>query len=206
MNLTILLFFVIQLIFFLMILLIVVLTLIRTFFSRLKHHKGNKIKLLIVLGSGGHTAEMLQLIRSIDLVNKYEALFIIADGDDHSEKKLRENEFSPGEIARVTRSRKVGQSYLTSIITTAICLIQSFFICLKYRPKMVLCNGPGTCIPFCLVGRLICSKTIFVESFCRTKSLSLSGRIATRLCDHVLVQWPEVADENKNTKYVGFLL
>ena len=190
-----------------MILLIVVLTLVRTFFRRIKHAKGNKIKLLIILGSGGHTTEMLQLIKSIDLINKYEALFIIADGDEHSERKLKEeNEFNQGEILKVTRSRKVGQSYLTSIITTLICLIQSFFICLQFKPNMILCNGPGTCIPFCLIGKLICSKTIFVESFCRTRSLSLSGKIATRLCDHVLVQWPEIANENKNTEYIGFLL
>lgn len=205
MNLTILLFFVIQLMFFLIVLLIVALTLVNQIFKRVKHSKGNKIKLLIILGSGGHTTEMLQLIKSIDLVNKYEALFIISEGDKHSEKKLKEND-KTSEIMKVTRSRKVGQNYFTSILTTTICLIQSFFICLKYKPKLILCNGPGTCIPFCLVGKLICSKTVFVESFCRTKSLSLSGKIATRLCDHVLVQWPELEDENKNTKYIGFLL
>lgn len=188
-----------------MILLIVVLTLINQIFRRVKHEKGNKIKLLIILGSGGHTSEMLQLTKSIDLKEKYQALYIVSDGDEHSERKLKERDHSV-EIVKVTRSRKVGQSYLTSIITTTICLIQSFFICLKYKPNMILCNGPGTCIPFCLVGKLICSKTVFVESFCRTKSLSLSGKIATRLCDHVLVQWPELADENKNTEYIGFLL
>jgi len=189
-----------------MILLIVVLALIRQFFKRIKHTRGNKIKLLIILGSGGHTSEMLQLIKSIDLVEKYEALFIVSDSDEHSEKKLKQNEFNVGDILHVTRSRKVGQSYLTSTITTTICLIQSFFICLRYRPNMILCNGPGVCIPFCLVAKLINSKTVFVESFCRTKSLSLSGKIATRLCDHVLVQWPELADKNKNTEYIGFLL
>ena len=74
---------------------------------------------------------------------------------------------------------------------------------------MILCNGPGTCVPICLgawfnrkIG-LARTKMVFVESICRVKTMSLSGRILKHFVDEVLVQWPELAEANPGTKFIA---
>jgi beta-1,4-N-acetylglucosaminyltransferase len=63
---------------------------------------------------------------------------------------------------------------------------------------LLLSNGPGTCVPIifaaCFVQifsiafkRIFC---VFVESFCRVKTISLSGKIVYSLVDKFILQWP----------------
>ncbi|KAG8555571.1 hypothetical protein GDO81_017749 [Engystomops pustulosus] len=74
---------------------------------------------------------------------------------------------------------------------------------------MILCNGPGTCIPVCfsalLFGILGLKKIIiiYVESLCRVESLSLSGKILYYFADHFIVQWPLLTEKYPNAKYLG---
>ena len=49
----------------------------------------------------------------------------------------------------VPRSREVGQSWLTSNFTTLHALAPAAAILLRRRPRLLLVNGPGTCIPVC---------------------------------------------------------
>ena len=47
---------------------------------------------------------------------------------------------------------------------------------------------------------------IFVESVCRVRTLSLTGRLARHLADHCLVLWPQLARSHSNTQYIGKFL
>ena len=49
----------------------------------------------------------------------------------------------------IPRSREVGQSWLTSNFTTLRALAPAAGIVLRRRPRLLLVNGPGTCIPVC---------------------------------------------------------
>ena len=49
----------------------------------------------------------------------------------------------------IPRSREVGQSWLTSNFTTLRALAPAAAILLRRRPRLLLVNGPGTCIPVC---------------------------------------------------------
>lgn len=76
-----------------------------------------------------------------------------------------------------------------------------------------LCNRTGTCIPVCLVafalrvlGLRPKSRTVFCESFCRVKSLSLSGRIMYLLADRFVVHWPELLERYPRAEYIGQLM
>ena len=164
------------------------------------------IRLLLVLGSGGHTAELLSIVRSLDLERKFDATFVIGHEDELSEKKLKASGLLYSKTLRVQRARRVGQAYASSVWTTMITLFQALLFCYQIRPQLLICNGPATCIPVCLAARLFGAETIFVESFCRTKSLSLSGKIACRICDHVIVQWPYMTSLQPELKYIGLLV
>ncbi|XP_073857223.1 UDP-N-acetylglucosamine transferase subunit ALG14 isoform X6 [Macaca fascicularis] len=75
--------------------------------------------------------------------------------------------------------------------------------------NMVLCNGPGTCVPICvsalLLGILGIKKVIivYVESICRVETLSLSGKILFHLSDYFIVQWPALKEKYPKSVYLG---
>jgi beta-1,4-N-acetylglucosaminyltransferase len=166
---------------------------------------------MVVLGSGGHTTEMFQLIKCMDFDSKYKPVtFVVASDDQMSRKRLEvEGHDKNWEVMVIKRSRQVGQSYITSIWTTLRSLGDAVLICLRERPSLLICNGPGTCVPLCVALKLISfngSLIVFVESFCRTKSLSLSGKILYYIADHFLVQWPFLAQKYKRCKYIGLLV
>jgi len=56
-------------------------------------------KLVIVLGSGGHTAEMLRLIENLDFKKYTRRLYVISSGDILSESKARAFEARKGDAS-----------------------------------------------------------------------------------------------------------
>ncbi|KAF0980241.1 hypothetical protein FDP41_013455 [Naegleria fowleri] len=175
-----------------------------------------KIKTLVVLGSGGHTGEMMDMIQSLD-PNKYSFEFVLAQTDEGSEKSVRhllkdKPQFHPLSFHRIPRSREVHQSYFTSVFTTIRAFLYTTFITnFTINPDLIIVNGPGTCIPVCLssyITRFLGIKRvkiIFVESVCRVESLSVSGKIMYLLADRFLVHWPQLQNKYSKVEYYGRL-
>jgi beta-1,4-N-acetylglucosaminyltransferase len=179
-------------------------------------------KLLVVLGSGGHTAEMISLFDGVirTCADVYmPRIYVSADMDILSEAKVKQLYEKAGVDAsedifvRVPRSRNVGQSWLSSVFTT----LYSFVFCLritwKYFPTLILCNGPGTCVPVVYSALLLryvfslsCPKIVFVESFARVKTLSLSGKLLYPVADLFIVQWKQLAAKYPRAKFADKLV
>ncbi|MDD5173252.1 MAG: UDP-N-acetylglucosamine--LPS N-acetylglucosamine transferase [Candidatus Omnitrophica bacterium] len=71
-----------------------------------------------------------------------------------------------------------------------------FWIVIKERPDYVISTGTACgFFAFCFAKLLLGSRTIWVDSIANTESLSLSGRLAGRLADLWLTQWPHLAKE-----------
>ncbi|PWY76410.1 glycosyltransferase family protein [Aspergillus sclerotioniger CBS 115572] len=232
--------------------------------------RNTPIHLLIVLGSGGHTAEMFSMLRRMKLdPSKFtHRTYVVSSGDNFSATKavefettdLRKKINTNGEttatgsysIVTVPRARRVHQSFLTAPFST----IQSFWSCLLVLrglhpdqqslvssrlpspyPDIILTNGPATAVCVVLAARLLrlwfflCGvfsvgrgtksgtsapsdfqlRTIFVESWARVKTLSLSGKLLLPFADRFLVQWPGLEGKKawpgmKETEYVGPLV
>ncbi|PYH99174.1 glycosyltransferase family protein [Aspergillus ellipticus CBS 707.79] len=239
--------------------------------------KNTPIHLLVVLGSGGHTAEMFSMLRRMSLnPSKYTyRTYIVSSGDNFSATKavefettyLNQNakENAPGgqattgsyTIVTVPRARRVHQSFLTAPFST----IQSFWSCLLVLrglhpdqqplpsparspyPDVILTNGPATAVCVILAARLLrlchflCAglsfnrsvgtqagsetsatapghfqlRTIFVESWARVTTLSLSGKLLLPFADRFLVQWPALKGKKawsgmRETEYAGTLV
>lgn len=125
---------------------------------------------LYVLGSGGHTTEMVALIKQSFRPNKNaHRRYIITDGDLHSmnqnqslERLIRLNclDGTAGthDTFLVTRARSVHQSFFTSIFTSMECALEilaALMVTPKKRlgqvnatdfkyPHVIVTNGPGT--------------------------------------------------------------
>ncbi|KAL2808728.1 glycosyltransferase family protein [Aspergillus granulosus] len=232
------------------------------------------VHLLVVLGSGGHTAEMFSMLRRIKLdPTKYTyRTYVVSSGDNFSatkafdfESTLVDRGATPQSynIVTVPRARRVHQSYVTAPLST----LQSLYSCLLVLrglhpdqqlrpanllpspyPDIILTNGPATAVCVILAARLLrlyhsCLeflvpsrmhphprsmvgaaasgmtphpgefrlRTVFVESWARVTTLSMSGKILLPFADRFLVQWPALEGRKawwgaKKAEYAGFLV
>uniref|UniRef100_A0A6Q2ZPV6 UDP-N-acetylglucosamine transferase subunit ALG14 n=1 Tax=Esox lucius TaxID=8010 RepID=A0A6Q2ZPV6_ESOLU len=197
--------------------------------SKCKPGEKGPICVLVVAGSGGHTTEILRLMESLSL-SYSPRHYVIADTDKMSEDKIRtferskKNTGSEGQsvhavylticlpqftLQRIPRSREVRQSWSSSVVSTLNALLYAVPLVFRLSPDMVLCNGPGTCVPLCAAGLLLglvgLKKVliVYVESICRVESLSLSGKILYRLSDYFFVQWSSLKDKYPKSIYLG---
>ncbi|KAI7732905.1 hypothetical protein M8C21_023236 [Ambrosia artemisiifolia] len=180
---------------------------------------------LVVLGSGGHTAEMINLLSVLQKDRFAPRFYIAAATDNMSLQKARvfedasDDKTSPKgtdstQFMQIFRSREVGQSYITSVGTTLYALAHALWLMVKIRPQVILCNGPGTCIPICAIAFIFkvlgirWSYIFYVESIARVKRLSLSGLLLykLRMADQLFVQWPQLQKQYPQACYVGRLM
>lgn len=175
------------------------------------------LKTLVVLGSGGHTTEMLHLIKNLNPDRYGPIILVIAASDETSLNRVKAYPYplpiknkkdlvgnnsnsNSSQVFTIPRSREVGQSYSSSILTTAYSFFFAFWLVgFKVQPDLVLVNGPGTCIPiaysaffFRIIGWMVQTKIIFIESFCRVKSLSLTGKLLYPIADLFVVCWDQL--------------
>ena len=169
-------------------------------------------KTLIVMGSGGHTTEMLRLLSGLNVDRYYPRVYVLGQTDKMSLEKVEAFESPKGAKAAIEwipRAREVRQSYVSSVYSTIIAIIFSLPLVLRTWPDLVLCNGPGTCIPVCFWAYLITFlgakkiKICYVESICRVEHLSLSAKILYYVADHLIVQWPQLQLACPRTRYIG---
>lgn len=194
--------------------------------SKPLHSKSPRsLSTLIVLGSGGHTAEMLNVLYVLQRERFKPRYYIAAATDNMSLQKARVfedsllgkevlEEVGGAEFMQIYRSREVGQSYITSVGTTLVAIAHALWLMIKIRPQVILCNGPGTCIPLCVIAFLFkvlgirWSSIFYVESIARVRKLSLSGLLLYKLhmADQLFVQWPQLKEKYPRAHYVGRLM
>mmetsp|Transcript_22491 Transcript_22491/g.55457 ORF Transcript_22491/g.55457 Transcript_22491/m.55457 type:complete len:204 (+) Transcript_22491:39-650(+) len=178
--------------------------------SALGRHRG-PLKTIVVLGSGGHTSEMLSLLSALPHARFPEMVFMVAATDTNTLGRLL-RQFPRARVIRTPRAREVGQSWVSTVGTTFVALLHAVWTVLKERPDCVMCNGPGTCVPVAYAAVLMrvillrrC-KIAFVESIARVHGLSLSGKLLYPVADRFLVQWEDLVQKYPRAKYVGFVI
>jgi len=118
-------------------------------------------------------------------------------------------------ILTIPRARRVHQTLLTTPLSAFLSLIACIYhlslLPLAKNQKwadILILNGPGTCFVLCItvyLNKFFGLQTplvIYVESFARVKSLSLSGKLIRPLADRFILQWEESRDtqrRNRNT-------
>ena len=82
-------------------------------------------------------------------------------------------------------------------------IVQSLRVFLREKPDAVISTGADTAIATCIIAKLFGKKLVFIESFCRIKEPSLSGKIFYRIADVFLVQWKENLSFFPKAQYWG---
>ncbi|KAK6204273.1 UDP-N-acetylglucosamine transferase subunit ALG14 [Scheffersomyces amazonensis] len=175
--------------------------------------------IMIMLGSGGHTGEMIRLLSKVKLEN-FNRIWVSSSGDSSSlikakeyEENLKTNQLSSIYLT-LYRARKVGESIPSSIISTIKSFISTFnsLIQLKELPSLVLLNGPGTCVPLAYIlfilkfFGLAKTKIVYIESLARVNKLSLSGKLLLPISDRFIVQWEKLALKYERAEFYGILV
>ncbi|TFK54435.1 glycosyltransferase family 1 protein [Heliocybe sulcata] len=125
-------------------------------------------------------------------------------------------------LLTIPRARRVHQSLLATppaaLYSLASCIYHVTILPLMRTGRstplaeVLLLNGPGTCLTLCMAAYinrffgLPSPRLIYVESFARVQSLSLSGKLLRPLVDRFLVQWPELRKLCPQAEYRGWLV
>ncbi|KAG2036090.1 glycosyltransferase family 1 protein [Suillus americanus] len=189
----------------------------------------------IFLGSGGHTSEALKLASALDFGRYTPRTYIVSEGDAFSAQKALALEhikatnhvFSDDrpqyKLFIIPRARRVHQSLLSTPPDAVKSLLACVYL-VSVRPlfkkgafrepfvDLLILNGPGTCVILCaaiLLNRIIrlpSPRVMYVESFARVKSLSLSGKLLYHFTDCFVVQWPDLVQPGGREIYRGCLV
>ncbi|OJA20874.1 hypothetical protein AZE42_02977 [Rhizopogon vesiculosus] len=126
-------------------------------------------------------------------------------------------------LLTIPRARRVHQSLLTTppdAVKSLLACVYFISVCPLFkigafrRPfaDLLILNGPGTCVVLyaaVLLNRLIGlpgPRVMYVESFARVRSLSLSGKLLYHFVDRFVVQWPDLVQSGGREDYRGCLV
>ncbi|MEA3336538.1 MAG: PssD/Cps14F family polysaccharide biosynthesis glycosyltransferase [Chloroflexota bacterium] len=162
------------------------------------------LRILVVLGEGGHTRQMLRLLDQLG--PSYDYHYLIAEQDRLSEGKIR----FPGEIYQAGRPRTKVEGKTDSSTVAAWQTMRStsqlWPTMRQIRPDVVLANGPSIAVPPMVLGKLLGARIVWLESASRVFEMSTSGRIVYRFSDLFFVQWPQLQDQYPRAIYAGRLV
>jgi UDP-N-acetylglucosamine:LPS N-acetylglucosamine transferase len=160
-----------------------------------------KKQVMLLLGEGGHTKEMLRLAELLG--DQYVYSYTLVRDDEVSASKIT----APGRIFRVIRPRDKSHNAVLDTLKTLLCTLQALAILLRVRPVAVISTGPSVAVPVFAAAKLLRCRVIFIETGSRLHALSTTGRIIYkyRLADVFLVQWQELLAGAPKAIYAGRL-
>jgi len=147
-----------------------------------------KPEILIVCNNGGH---LLQAVQLKEIFSADHLLWVTREDSD-SQSLLPEG-YIPGFFPT--------QRHLLNYCRNFLLAMKIF----RRHPtlKVVLSTGAGIAPPFFLAARFCRKKTIFIESFSRVFTPSLSGRLCRPLASRFYVQWEEIRRHYPRAVYRG---
>ena len=148
------------------------------------------LKICFAASSGGHYEQLLMLK---PLMEKYDS-FILA------EKTLYGAEVKGQKTYYLKQVNRKEASFLPRMIYNSF---KSLSIYCKEKPDLVICTGVLAMIPMCLLAKLFGKKLIYIESFAKVTSPTLSGKLLYKFADQFYVQWESMLQVYPKAIYLG---
>ena len=147
-----------------------------------------RLDVLLVCSAGGH---LLQLHTLREAWQGLSSSWVTLDRED-SRSLLRAERvvFAHGPTTR-NLPNLIRNLWLASRILSTL------------RPRTIVTTGAGVAVPFAWLGRLFGARIVYIESFTRIDSPSLSCRMIRPVASAVFVQWPELAPKIHGSRYAG---
>ncbi len=152
--------------------------------------KQQRKKLCFAASSGGHYEQLMMLK---PLMQKYDS-FIVTE---RTEYQTNDEEIPTYYLAQVNRRESL---CLFKLIANAFSSVQILW---KEKPDAVICTGVLATIPLCLLAKLMRRKLIYIESFAKVTSATMTGKLLYRFADQFYVQWPQMREVYPEAIYLG---
>jgi UDP-N-acetylglucosamine:LPS N-acetylglucosamine transferase len=126
------------------------------------------------------------------LLDKFEVIYVSVDRSYGHDVDGR-----PMHVVRdASRWNKIG------LVVQAL---QVLWILLRHRPDVVISTGAAPGFFGLLFGKVLGSRTVWIDSLANVATVSLSGRLVRRHADLWLTQWPHLA-RPEGPQYAGAVL
>lgn len=151
-------------------------------------------RVMFISSVGGHLTQLLEL-KSI--FKKYEYVLVTEKTDVTKSMKDKYN------MAYLTYGSR-NQKLLYPFILIGNCFKSLFFL-IKYRPNVIVTTGANTAAAMCCLGKLFGKKVIFIESFAKNNSPTITGKCIYKLHAYTtfVVQWESMLKYYPKAKYWG---
>ena len=110
---------------------------------------------------------------------------------------------SPAEGVRCHYLLQVNRREWSFLPRMAVNAFRSLNIYRIERPDVIICTGVLATVPLCLLCKLFGKKLIFIESYAKVKTPTLTGRLLYPFADRFYVQWRELLEFYPKAVYAG---
>lgn len=148
------------------------------------------IKICFAASTGGHFEQLMMLK---PLMDKYDS-FIITEKTQYK---------SNTKGIRTYYLNQINRKELTCCPRMIANVFKTFRIYSKEQPDLIICTGVLAMLPMCLWMKLKKKKVIYIESFAKVTSPTLSGKLMYKYADQFYVQWPQMKEIYPNAIYLG---
>lgn len=138
-------------------------------------------KIAFIASSGGHLEEISRLKK----IEKNNDSFLVTEKSDFTISGFCKRKYFVKQINR--------REILFPIKFIAL-FIQAIILLRKERPDVIITTGALMAYPFCIIGKYMGAKLIYVESFARVTKPSLTGRLLYHFADLFIVQWEDMLE------------
>lgn len=147
-------------------------------------------KICFAASTGGHFEQIMMLK---PLMKEYDS-FIITERTTYLASKDEKKNYY---LTQVNRHEK---SFIFKMIVN---FFESFKIFFKEKPDLVISTGALATVPICILAKVFRKKLIFIESFAKVTSPTLTGKLMYRFADQFYVQWEEMLKIYPKAIYKG---
>ena len=135
------------------------------------------MKICLVCSSGGHLTQLYMLR---PFWQDHERFWVTFDKED-ARSILQEERMIPCYYP-------TNRSLKALLVNTRL----AWKVLRKERPDLIVSTGAAAAVPFFYIGKLLGSKTIFIEIYDRIDSPTLTGKLVYPVTDRFIVQWEEM--------------
>ena len=147
-------------------------------------------KICFIASTGGHFEQLMMLK---PLMDKYDS-FIVTEKTGYSVIKDDRKVYY---LNQVNRHEK---TFIFKMIANAF---KSFKIFFKERPDVVISTGALSTIPMCIFAKILKKNIIFIESFAKVTSPTLTGKLVYKFADQFYVQWEQMKEHYPDAIFEG---
>ncbi len=143
--------------------------------------KNKQEKVCFLASSGGHLEEISRLV---EIEEKYDNFLVTEKG------KFEELHFGK----KVIYVYQINRKEILFPLKFIGLILKAFKILLKEKPTVLISTGALATVPFCIVGKLLGKRIVYIESFARVDTPSLTGKIIykLKLANLFVVQWEDM--------------